>query len=89
MIPVFEDETRGFGLPLPKDQLERVNEFRGERGRSALKRIPGTRHVVFGKNKGGYWEFEQFEQQVVDGMDVLEVMKHDKEILVFEVDHCA
>ncbi|CAM9757798.1 unnamed protein product [Sphacelaria rigidula] len=53
MISAFQDETRGFGLPLTKDELERVNKFREERGRPAPQRTPGTRHLVFGKTKGG------------------------------------
>ncbi|CAM9359628.1 unnamed protein product [Sphacelaria rigidula] len=54
MISAFQDERRGFGLPVSTDELQRVNHFRHERGRPALKRTPGTRHLVFGKNKGGY-----------------------------------
>ncbi|CAM9804140.1 unnamed protein product [Sphacelaria rigidula] len=88
MISAFQDETRGFGLPLTKDELERVNKFREERGRPALQRTSGSRHLVFGKNKGGYWGFELFERQVVDVMDVLKVIEAEKQI-VFEVDHSA
>ncbi|CAM9286210.1 unnamed protein product [Sphacelaria rigidula] len=88
MISAFQDEMRGLGLSLTKDELERVNKFREERGRPALQRTPGSRHLVFGKNKGGYWGFEQFEKHVVDAMDVLEVIEPEKQI-VFEVDHSA
>ncbi|CAM9852217.1 unnamed protein product [Sphacelaria rigidula] len=88
MVSAFQDETRGFGLPLSQDELDRVTKFREERGRSALKRTPGTRHLVFGKDKGGSWDFDRFEKQFVDVMDVLEVIEKDKQI-VFEVDHSA
>ncbi|CAM9684764.1 unnamed protein product [Sphacelaria rigidula] len=88
LISAFQDERRGFGLPVLEDELQRVDQFRHERGRPALKRTPGTRHLVFGESKGGYWDFDRFERQIVDVMDVLEVIEENKQI-VFEVDHSA
>ena len=88
MVSAWQDEQRGFGLVVTKEELKEVNEFREQRGRRPLKESPGTRFLVHGKNKEGFWGYEQFEKQVVDVLDVLEVLYPDKQ-LVLEVDHSS
>lgn len=85
MVSAFQDERRGFGLPLSEEELKRVNLHRQELGRSELDKSPGTRFLVFGKNKGGFWGFDEFQQQTTDVMDVIEPDMQ----LVIEVDHSA
>ncbi|CAM9355509.1 unnamed protein product [Sphacelaria rigidula] len=60
MVSTFQDK-HDFGPPLSKSELERVNAFREERGRAALKGTPGVRFFRPGKNKEGYWGYEKFE----------------------------
>ena len=46
MVSVFQDEKRGFGLPLSADELAKVNFFRQQEGRSPLKETPGLRFLL-------------------------------------------
>ena len=88
MMSAFQDERRGFGIPLSGDDLVTVNELRRLEGRPELKESPGTRFLVHDKNKEGYWGYAQFEEQVVDVMDVLEALYPGYQLMI-EVDHSA
>ena len=55
MVSAFQDEKRGFGLPLTADELARVNEKRKVAGRAPLETTPGLRFLFPGKNREGYW----------------------------------
>ena len=88
MVSAFQDEKRGFGLPLSEDELARVNEFRETKGRPPLKDTPGTRFLRPGVNRDGYWGFADFEEQTIDVMDCLEVLEPGKQLAI-EVDHSA
>ena len=68
-MSAFQDEKRGFSLPLSADELAKVNFFRQQEGRSPLKETPGLRFLLPGKNGKGYWGFADFEQQAIDTMD--------------------
>ena len=88
MVSAFQDETRGFGLPLSVEELARVNDTRRGKGRPPLKESPGTRFLVPGKNKEGYWTYDDFERQTIDIMDCLEEVEPEKQLAI-EVDHSA
>lgn len=88
MVSAFQDEKRGFGLTLSEDELARVNAFRETKGRPPLKETPGTRFLLPGKNREGYWGFADFEEQTIDVMDCLEVIEPGKQLAI-EVDHSA
>lgn len=78
MVSAFQDEKRGFGLPLSEEELARVNLFRQGEGRPPLKETPGLRFLLHGKNREGYWGFADFEQQAIDIMDFIEQIEPGK-----------
>ena len=88
IVSAFQDEKRGFRLPLSEDELAAVNEFRQREGRTALQATPGTRFLLPGKNRKGYWGFAEFEERVIDVMDCFEVLELNEQITI-EVDHSA
>ena len=88
MVSAFQDERRGFGIPLSGDDLVTVNELRRLEGRPELKESPGTRFLMHGKNQEGCWGYAQFEEQVVDVMGVLEALYPGYHLMI-EVDHSA
>lgn len=75
MVSAFQDERHGFDLSLTDEQLAAVNLVREAKGAAKLERSPGLRFLVFGKNKGGFWGFEQFKEQVEDVLDILETIE--------------
>ena len=88
MVSPFQNKERGFGLPLSEDELAAVNEFRQREGRTALEATLGTRFLLPGKNREGYWGFAEFDEQVIDVMDCIEVLEPNRQIAI-EVDHSA
>lgn len=88
MVSAFQDEKRGFGLPLSVGELATVNSNREGEGRPALEDTPGWRFLLPGKNREGYWGFADFEKQTVDIMDCIEEIEPGKQIAI-EVDHSA
>ena len=66
-------------------QLVKVNKFREARGREPLRCSPGLRFLKYGKNKGGYWDYEMFEEQTIDFMDAVEALHPDWQ-LEWEID---
>jgi len=88
MVSAFQDEIRGFGLPLSEGELAEVNRRRRKESLPTLGTTPGLRFLVPGKNKEGWWGYEKFEEQVVDVMDCFDVIAPNKQ-LVLEVDHSA
>ncbi|CAN0077014.1 unnamed protein product [Scytosiphon promiscuus] len=88
MVSAFQDEWHGFGLPLADDDLNAVNVKRKEAGKKVLTRSPGLRFLDYGKNKGGYWGYDLFEEQTMDIIDVYEHLHPDVQ-LVIEVDHSS
>ena len=48
MVSAFQDEKRGFGLPLSPDELARVNENRQRAGRVPLETTPGLGYLLPG-----------------------------------------
>ncbi|CAM9799266.1 unnamed protein product, partial [Scytosiphon promiscuus] len=88
MVSAFQDERCGSGLPLSDDQLIGINAIREERGKKALLESPGLRFLECGRNKSGYWGFDQFKEQTEDMMDAHEYLDPDMQ-LVIEVDHSS
>ena len=87
-VSTFQDERCGFGIPLSVADLVTANELRRFKVRPNLQESPGARFVVHRRNKEGYWGYAQFEEQVVDMMDVLEALYPDYQLMI-EVDHSA
>ena len=85
MVSPFQNKERGFVLPLSVDELAAVNEFRQREGRTALKATLGTRFLLPGKNREGYWGFAEFNEQVIDVINCLEVLEPNRQIAI-EVD---
>ena len=88
MVSAFQDEKRGFGLPLSEEEIARVNANRQRVKRAPLKATPGLHFLLPGKNREGYWGFDEFQKQVIDVMDCLEEVEPGRQ-LVIEVDHSA
>ncbi|CAM9391459.1 unnamed protein product, partial [Sphacelaria rigidula] len=86
MVSAIQCEVLGFGADLPNGILTKVNQFRKRVGRLELASALGLQYMEYGKNREGYWGFKEFEEQVVDCMDVFEVMYPEKQ-LTFEVNH--
>lgn len=85
MVSGFKDEIRGFGHPLMPEELHLVNAFRKARGRNPLTSSPAVRFLSYGKNKDGYWTYENFAEQVVDLLDMYESLYPNAQVLL-EVD---
>ncbi|CAM9660150.1 unnamed protein product [Ectocarpus sp. 12 AP-2014] len=88
MVSAFQDERHGFGLPLTDDVLQAVNARRKEKGKEVLTRSPGLRFLQYGKNKDGYWGYDEFKEQIEDVLDVLDVVEPDMQVVV-EIDHSS
>ena len=65
-----------------------VNELCHRGCRAALEATPGTRFLLPWKNKGGYWGFAEFDEQIIEVMDCPEVLEPNRQIAI-EVDHSA
>ena len=82
MFSAFQDEKRGFGIPLSADELARVNEARRQAGRAPLDATPGLRFLLPGQNREGYWGFADFEKKTIDVMDCLEEVEPGKQLAI-------
>jgi hypothetical protein len=85
MVSAVQDEHRGFGLPMTAAELVQVNAYRGRNKRAPLQESPGIQFVLYGKNRDGYWDYEQFEHQAVAVLDAIEAL-HPNHQVVLEVD---
>ena len=74
MTSAFQDEVRGLGFPMTAEELTEVNQYRATHGREPLSESPGTRHLDYGVNKEGYWNFDCIEKHVIDMLDCLHVL---------------
>ena len=88
MVYGFQDEIRGFGFPMTPEELTRVNASEVRAGKPELKESPGIRFLEYGKNREGYWTYDQFVAQLLDVLDCIEVLYPDMQAC-FEVDHSA
>ena len=88
MVSAFQDDKRGFGLPLAADELARVNDRRQLEGRKPLEETPGLRFLLPSKNREGYWGFADSEQQTIDITDCLEEIESGKQLAI-DVDNSA
>lgn len=94
----FVDEVFGFGLPLTAEQLNIVNHYREGKlsavtgkERATLTTTPGTRLLMIGQHKDGWWTLPLLMEQCEDVMDCLEVLRpHVQVIGSFDnsVQHC-
>eukprot|EP00951_Prasinocladus_malaysianus_P004373 scaffold30728_cov33-Prasinocladus_malaysianus.AAC.1 len=67
MVSGFQDEARGFALPLRADELRLVNkllELRPMDGVSSMTLSPGLETLQLGKNNEGYWTMDRMLQQL-------------------------
>jgi len=85
MVSAVQDEDRGFGLPMTTAELATVNQYRELHGRDPLDESPGIQYLRYGKNRDGYWDYEQFEHQAVAVLDAIEAL-HPNHQVVLEVD---
>lgn len=82
MVSAFQDELRGFGLPISEAELAQVNELRRQKGCPALKATLSLCVLVHGKNKQEWLGYDQFEEQVVDVMDYIDVIALTKQLMM-------
>lgn len=85
MVSAVQDEHRGFGLKMTEEELAEVNDYRRRQGRAPLDESPGIQFLLYGKNRDGYWDYEQFEHQAVAVLDAIEAL-HPNHQVVLEVD---
>ena len=89
MASYFVDEELGLGLKLTDEQLDEVNAFRARRtdggDKSPLLISPGERYLKYGKDKEGYWGYEDICKQAMDVLDVYETLMPDRQV-VMELD---
>eukprot|EP00732_Lithocolla_globosa_P001261 Lithocolla_globosa_v1_NODE_597_length_3629_cov_4.882205.p1 type:complete len:792 gc:universal NODE_597_length_3629_cov_4.882205:2932-557(-) len=85
MVSAFQDEIRGFGLPMTPEELFGFNQWRKARGKAPVQDSPGLRFLLYGKDKEGYWNNEKMKIQVEDVMDAIEYLYDDKQQII-EVD---
>ena len=89
MVSGWQDEERGFGLPMTEVELMLVQDWQRQHGRKEediIKTSPGVEFLQYGKNKEGYWTFEHFLKQTMDVLDVLEALYPERQVVI-EVDH--
>ncbi|CAB1097803.1 unnamed protein product [Ectocarpus sp. CCAP 1310/34] len=65
-----------------------VNARRKEKGKEDLTPSPGLRFLQYGKNKDGYWGYNELKEQIEDVLDVLDVFEPDMQVVV-EIDHSS
>ena len=89
MASVFVDEVRGIMMTLTEEELDKVNAFRANRkdggDTSPLDASPGARFLQYGKNREGYWGYNEIARQVADVIDVYETIYPEHQVVI-EVD---
>ena len=103
MISALISREFGYGLPLTKAELQRVNNYRknrcycnqesaknkrGKIEKDALTESPFIRRLEYGSNKGGYWDYDHMVLQLEDCFDVMRTI-HPEFDAVFLVDHSS
>lgn len=91
MVSAFQDRKHGFGFPMTEEQLQLVRDKHGAELAALevkLEASPGCVFFVYGKNKQGYWTFEDFAKQCSVLMLCYETLYPNHQLLV-EVDHSA
>ena len=70
----FTSEQLGFGMPLTPEQLDKVNSWRASQlgpnpsdetkeRYKPLTESPALRFLKYGKNRDGWWNYDQMAQQ--------------------------
>ena len=88
MVSAFQDAWRGFGFPTSDEELEKINQFRTDRGKPLMTSTPGIAFLEYGMNKEGYWDYAKFAVQVDDILDWFDTLYPDYQMLL-EVDHSS
>jgi hypothetical protein len=91
MCSAFQDRKHGFGFRMTEEQLQGVRDKCGAELAAlgvTLTESPGCVFFVYGKNKEGYWVFEDFAKQCSVLMLCFETLYPDEQLVV-EVDHSA
>jgi len=89
MASYFVNEELGLGLQLTDEQLDELNVFRARRtdggDKSPLCISPGARYLKYGKDKEGYWRYDDICKQAMDVLDVYEALMPSRQV-VMELD---
>ena len=101
MVSAFQDRHRGFGFPITEAELERFNEHRAGLctglGSPPITESAGIRFLQYGSmvstngsvtGKEGWWDWEKFELQLIDFLDLFEFLYPGYQLQV-EIDWSA
>jgi hypothetical protein len=83
MVSAYTDDVLGFGLPITDAELAEFNVWRKTKygaGAEDLLRSPGLRFLVHGKNKQGWWTYEDLSRQADDVLDLYEWLDTKREV---------
>ena len=47
-----------------------------------MKESPGKQYLRYGKNRDGYWDYEQFEHQAVAVLDTIEALHKNHQVVL-------
>ena len=72
MVSAFQDDRRGFGFRMTKEELDLVNAHEIRQGKLLLAVSPGLVFFDYGKGREGYWDALCFHDQTEDVLDCLE-----------------
>jgi hypothetical protein len=84
-------ERRGFGFPMTREEVKRINEARRGTNLPLITDDESPGLVLFfqyGKSKEGYWDGLKFQEQCVQFVNAVEVLYPTMQI-VLEVDHSS
>jgi hypothetical protein len=83
-------ERRGFGFPMTREEVKKINEARQRTNLPLLvaDESPGLVFFQYGKSKEGYWDGQKFQEQCVQFVNAVEILYPTMQI-VLEVDHSS
>ena len=82
MVSAFKEmHERSFGIHISKTQFADYNANCVSRSLKPLDKLPGIRQISPGKNKYGFWTYENMAEQVTGVMDMMGFLHPDLQLV--------